>query len=68
MDTSDDAVISPKGMPDIEKNPAREVFTDPALLDPQKKSKKKKLSSIVNTSDWDEPVLGNPGILGFGDE
>lgn len=67
MTESDDSIFNP---PTIDKsvNPAREVITDPDLLDPQRKKKKSRRQASIVAADFALPLLSDTGVLGFGDE
>lgn len=67
METSDDPLINP---PTIDKsvNAPREIFTDPGLLEGERKKKRNRAARTVLTKDFDAPILGNTGVLGLSDE
>ena len=68
MEMSDDPItdLFSRDVPDRDIQPAREIFQDEDILDPQRKKKRKRAAQTVLTADFEPPVLGNVGVLGLG--
>ena len=68
MTESDEGLFNPPKFEKPPVNPAREVTTDPDILDPQRRNRKKRLQASVVTQDFAPPILSETGLLGFGSE
>jgi hypothetical protein len=66
MDTSDEALFNPPKFDKPQISPVRDAITEPDVLDPQRPKKKKRLAATVLTRDFQDPILSEVGLLGFG--
>ena len=68
METSDDPFFWVPDFEQPETTSTVDATTNKTVderLEHQKDKKKRKFAPSIFTGDWDEPVLGQPGLLGL---